>query len=407
MGGRTMEQVVPADGSIPLTPAGTVGVFRSLWGAPSETFVRRQAQALTRYRALPIATSTWDDSEALEEGGVVLRDSHPLWFLLHSAWFSSRIPGHRPIHRCPALAPLVGACRRAGVRLLHAHFGPNGLLVLPMVRALRVPLVVTFHGYDVTSFPLSPRYRDDYRRYLFPRAALLIAASGFVRSRLEALGAPQHKLVTHHIGVPLDLYGPPSTCSHREGIRLLSVGRLVECKGHEYLLRAAATLMRAGQRVSLMLVGDGPLRSTLEGLAADLGIESVVQIMGWQTPHSVSELMGDADVFIMPSVTTSDGGAEGMGLAQLEAAASGLPVVASRVGGIPEGVVDGETGFVVDEKSPEALADRIALLAGDSQLRRAMGVAGRRMVEERFDLARQTEVLECLYDQVLSPQRAG
>jgi len=385
----------------------TIAVFAGCWGAPSEVFVRRQVAAMTRFRAFPISISLWRGACAEVQGVYALQHRHPFWHLLCRLALSDRAPGHRPLYWVPAWVPLAKACRRAGVQIVHAHFGPAGLMAVPLARALRVPLVVTFHGYDVTSFPLSSGYRQDYPRVLFHAASALIAVSEFVRGRLNELGAPAEKLVTHYIGVPVEPFSPTMHRRSRVSpLRLVSVGRLFEGKGQDILLRAVSLLNGTGMEVSLTLVGDGGTRPRLEALARELRITRLVHFAGWQPPDAVAEMMRDAHVFVMPSVSTGDGWVEGMGLAHLEAAASGLPVVASRSGGIPEGVLDGVTGFLVDEKDSEGLAQRISVLASDPHLRRRMGIAGRAMVEDRFNLAKQTARLEDLYHRVLADSQA-
>lgn len=153
--------------------------------------------------------------------------------------------------------------------------------------------------------------------------------------------------------------------------------------------------------VDLAIVGDGPLKATLQSQADSLGIGDRVRFLGARPYPEVLGLMRRAAMLVLPSVRAGDGRVEGLGMVLLEAAATGVPTIGSRIGGIPEGVVDGETGFLVPERDEEALAARMGALLDDRALRLAMGVKARALIEERFDLNRQTALLEDFYDQVL------
>ncbi len=155
-----------------------------------------------------------------------------------------------------------------------------------------------------------------------------------------------------------------------------------------------------------MIIGDGPLRKQLGALAASLGVADRVRFLGAMPQGEVLGWMRQAAMLVLPSVRTGTGRVEGLGMVVLEAAASGVPVIGSDIGGIPEAVIDGETGFLVPERDDEGLARRMGALWDDAALRHRMGAAARALVERKFDLVRQTAVLETLYDEVLAKQAA-
>ncbi|HEY0342803.1 MAG TPA: glycosyltransferase, partial [Steroidobacteraceae bacterium] len=136
-------------------------------------------------------------------------------------------------------------------------------------------------------------------------------------------------------------------------------------------------------------------------LAASTGLRERVEFLGARPHAEVLALMRKAAMLVLPGVRTASGREEGLGMVLLEAAATGLPVIASRVGGIPECVLDGRTGFLVPERDAAALAERMGELLGDTGKRRQMGREGRALVERQFDIHRQTEALESLYDTLL------
>ena len=171
-------------------------------------------------------------------------------------------------------------------------------------------------------------------------------------------------------------------------------------KGTEYLIRAFAALGRRHADVKLVIIGDGPLHRSLRALAQSLGLEQRVQFLG-ALPHAqVLAWMRRATVLVLPSVRTATGRVEGLGMVLLEAAATGVPAIGSRVGGIPEGVIDGQTGFLVPERDAGTLAARMTDLLDDTATRLRMGAEARALVERQFDIHRQTATLENLYDAV-------
>jgi glycosyltransferase involved in cell wall biosynthesis len=346
-------------------------LFRAPLFNVSETFVRAQATGLVRYRPLLIGREDKGNIPAELAGRVLLR------------------PG---AERVRAYAPV----------LVHAHFGPDGLRALPLAARLGVPLITTLHGYDVSrstsallrSGRLSWMHYALRRHKLQRRGALFLAVSDALRRRAIALGYPPERTLIHYNGVDLGCFpagpGGPDT--------ILFVGRLVEKKGVAILLRAFAGVRRALPNASLVIIGECPLRTLLERLAGES-----VRFLGGQPPEAVAEWMRRATVLAAPSVTARDGDAEGLPNVIAEAAAAALPAVGTDHAGIPEAILDGETGYIVPEHDSETLAARLVAILGDGALRDRMGAAARALAERSFDLAGQMRRLEEIYDRV----RAG
>lgn len=345
-----------------------VAVFRAPLFNASETFVRAQATGLVRYQPLLVGREDKGNIPPELAGRVLLR-------------------------------PNAAEVRPFAPALVHAHFGTDGLGALPLAERLGVPLVTSLRGYEVgrsraamlLSGRLSWMHYALRRRALQRRGALFLAVSDALRGRAIAGGYPPERTLTHYNGVDLGRFpagpGGPDI--------ILFVGRLVEKKGVETLLQAFALVRRERPEASLILIGEGPLRARLERLAGES-----VRFLGALPPDEVASWMRRAAVLAAPSVTARDGDAEGLPNVVVEAAASALPVVGTAHGGIPEAIVEGETGFIVPERDAEALAARLAAILGDRELRGRMGAAARRLAERRFDFARQMERLEEIYDQV-------
>lgn len=280
-----------------------------------------------------------------------------------------------------AIADAIGAPRRFDA--IHCQFGPAGIVGMLMRRAGLVegPLSVAFYGFDVTREPL--RAGPGVYDALFREASLLLPISDDLGRRLVALGAPQAKVRTHRLGIDTELFRPIDRSTRAGATTALAVGRFVEKKGFDVLLRAVAR-SESGDSLRLRLVGDGPMRGALEGLARELGIAHRVDFIGWRTSEEVAAEMAAADLLVVPSVTARDGDMEGAPLVLLEAMASGLPAIGSRHGGIPELVGHGENGLLVDERDAGGLAEALGRFA-DPALRARFGEAARRRVEREFD----------------------
>ncbi|MFY1670462.1 glycosyltransferase [Plantactinospora sp. WMMB334] len=292
------------------------------------------------------------------------------------------------------------------VALLHAHFGVEGAYAAPLARGLRIPLVTTLHGFDVTlsrarlfrsgriSWVNYAIWRDD----LLETGATFVCVSEYVRRCALEWGYPDDRLVVLPIGVDVDLIRPAPVV---ERPRILHVARLVEVKGTADLLRAFAVVRRAVPDAELVLIGTGPLRERLGSLAAELGLGDSVRFLGALPYAETLDWMARSRLLCLPSVTAATGAREGLGMVLLEAAALGRPVVGTEHGGIPEAVTDGVNGFLVAEHDVGGLAERLLGLLRDQDLSARLGRAGREMVVERFDLRRQTAKLEALYRSLL------
>ncbi|MEU4241857.1 glycosyltransferase [Actinoplanes sp. NPDC026619] len=363
-----------------------VAIWRSAMLGGSETFVRNQGDALSRWKPTYIG--------ATKQSSALSRDSDLIAYPASSdrnAFLRLRLTGSSP-----RLRRLL-----AGFDLVHAHFGGDGWLVSGEAARLGIPLVVTVHGHDVTRQPASGgahglRYRRNLRT-VFDRAAAIIAVSDVIKSKAIGWGADPAKVRVHYTGVPIPAAVPPSP----KQWDVAFVGRFVEKKGAGDLLAALASLGQDKPRAAkprAILIGEGPLLPAMIAYARELGVDA--QFLGSRTPHEVLEVVTASRVFAAPSRTAADGDTEGLPTTIMEAAALGLPVVATRHSGIPEAVTDGETGLLSAEGDRPALAGNIARLLADEPLREQLGSQARAYMQAKFDLVTQTRRLESLYDEV-------
>lgn len=377
-----------------------VAIFRDHLLSPSETFITGQAETLREFVPYYIGSRRVPGLRVPTERTLVVNGGGLPGMAKEAAF---KLLGTAP--------DLVRRLRGLNPELVHAHFGLDGVKALPLARAIRVPLLVTFHGYDATvtdeharrSFHAHRAYLR-HRETLGREARLLIAVSEFVKRRLvDGQGFPPEKILVHYIGVDVETFRPDPTVS-REPV-VLFVGRLVEKKGCEYLIRAMSKVQALMPRAELVVIGEGPDRSALERLAGETLRR--YRFLGLQPPESVRAWMNRARVFSVPSVTAESGDSEGFGIVFAEAQAMGTPVASFVSGGIPEAVAHGETGFLAPERDWERLANDILLLLGEDALWRRFSEAGQNRVRTSFDLRRQTGLLEEIYGRVLDEGTAG
>jgi glycosyltransferase involved in cell wall biosynthesis len=276
------------------------------------------------------------------------------------------------------LLELVAVLRRERPHIVHVNSAKAAALGRLAAWLARVPIrIYTVHGWAFLAHggPASALYRWA-ERLLRPLTTVTVCvADSERRAGLAAGTCDERTTVVIHNGV--DLSRVPAAGTHSGPPRLLTVGRLQAPKDAITLVRALAAVR--GSPFETVLVGDGPDRPSVEAEVRRLGLEQVVDLVGKR--DDVAELLASADLFVLSSRS------EGLPLSILEAMAAGLPVVASRVGGIPEVVADGETGLLVPPGDPQRLAAAVEHLLADPPLRRRLGEAGRRRVAEHFDLA--------------------
>jgi len=270
--------------------------------------------------------------------------------------------------------------------IVHVHWWfPGGLAVWPWLPG-RVPYVMTSHGTDLFLVDRMPVARA-IAGPIFRRAAETTVISTPLAERAAALGVDRSRITV--VPMPIDSAVATAASGARDASRvdpneLLFVGRLVERKGAEFAIRALAELVRSGRPTWLAVVGDGPEREALGELTRSLGVSGRVEFKGALPPAMVRTRYERASVLLMPAITDWKGEQEGFGMVIVEAMAYGVPVVASRSGGITDIIRDGENGLLVPESDAGALAAAVDRLLDDPGLAARLGDAGRQDVRERF-----------------------
>jgi colanic acid/amylovoran biosynthesis glycosyltransferase len=370
----------------------TVIIFRNELLPISETFIEAQVRSLKTFQPRYVGLVHASRSLPLPPNAIFLCGRSSRFSRLLAASYKSVGYPRRAYSQV----------REARANLLHAHFALDGATALPLRSHLNIPLVVTLHGYDVTTRDEAFRKTMGGRLYLAKRkqlwqqASLFLCVSQFIRKKAIEAGFPEKKLAVHYIGIDRSLFKYVSHQTPRKSV--LFVGRLVEKKGCSYLLNAMADVQKRHPDAELIVVGMGPQQPSLAEQAKRLSISCT--FMGAQPQSTIHRLLQSARVFCVPSVTATNGDSEGLGMVFAEAQAMGVPVVSFEHGGIPEVVRHGETGLLAPEGDTAVLGRYIERLITDDQLWNEYSRAGVAWVQRQFDLETQTGELEKIYERV-------
>jgi len=245
--------------------------------------------------------------------------------------------------------------------MLICHFGTTATLAMHLQQAdvLAGKILPVFHGFDLSEQQVLAKYQQDYLQ-LFKHCPAVFAISRLWCARLAELGCPTEKINLLRTGVALQNFAfsePQSTL--QLPVKLLSVARLTEKKGLQYAIDAVALLKQRGIAIQYHIIGDGPLRPTLEAQITALGLSAQVQLCGVQPAARVVAALKNSDVFVLPSVTAANGDMEGIPVSLMEAMASGVLCLSTYHSGIPELICHAESGFLVPERNAVALAQQL------------------------------------------------
>ncbi|WP_046350418.1 glycosyltransferase [Janthinobacterium sp. B9-8] len=364
-----------------------VAYYRTTMPFVSESFILEQAHSLHNYNALFVCR----DLKAPIEADVVTIDALHKYermkftLLRQSAVIKQGLIQHKPA-------------------IIHAHFLPDAVMIAPIAKKLNIPLIATSHGFDTqmsrwslfkTRKPTNWQYLLN-ERSLYKNADAFIAVSQYMRQRMIERGIADSKIFTHYIGVDTEKFQPLM----HQGKFILNVSRHVKVKGIDVLLRAFAKVAAIFDW-QLVQVGAGTETLQLMALAKELGIEQRVTWLGAQPHADVKRLMQECACYVQASMPDKNGQTEAFGIVLLEAAASGVPVIASRSGGMPEALIDQETGFLFEPGNVDNLAEKLDFVLGQtSEWRNRMGKAGRDFALS-LDIRKQAMLLENIYDQII------
>jgi glycosyltransferase involved in cell wall biosynthesis len=364
-------------------------VFKADYLNLSETFISDHLRSLKRYEPL-VACRT--DMPAAHRIAVKPMRVANGWFedityrlLGHTKTFGNYLKAQQP-------------------DLVHAHFLTDAVKILPQMERNTLPFVVTAHGFDATVYDKDLMRSGNgllllrRRKRLMARVTKILCVSDFIRDEMLKRGYPAAKLQVAHLGVDL------STLARREikaaqAKGILYVGRLVEKKGTRFLIESYAKLpAHLQQQHPLTIIGDGPERAALEALAKDLNVAPV--FMGPQPRSTVVDKLRAASIFVLPSIRAANGDAEGMPIAIMESLAIGVPVCIFDDQPLAQTLKARTAGVLAAAKDTTDLSAQMATVLANPAQADLISDNGRVLVEETFDLFKNTEQLEGIYDAV-------
>jgi len=298
---------------------------------------------------------------------------------------------------------LASVLRDIDAQIVHSHFEISGYKILPIISAMGAKFVITFHGLPPPGVSmLSERARKEY----VEMATIILVNTEFAKKQYVNLGADEKKIRILPQGTDLQIFTfceNRSRSTEKRGLSLLCVGRLSPDKGQEYVLEAVSYLKRDGVEFKLVIVGQGPDRARLEGLIHKYDIKGHVHIESGLSERQLVDKYHSADMFILASTSSTDGyHEETQGVAIQEAQACGALVIATKVGGIPECIVDGENAFLVNERSGVDIYKKILWLRENESMWDSWRANARRHVEEKYDIEKIGEKLSYVYSCLLA-----
>lgn len=287
-------------------------------------------------------------------------------------------------------------------KIFHGHFGVSGIALAEMkeIGAIKGEIIVSFYGYDTFS-TLENRNRliNDYR-YLFKQSKIIFVNSKYLLRNLTLLSVPAYKVLLNHVGVDCSIFYYKER-NQKSNLTLITVGRLIKLKGQSFALQVVHKLKELGVIVNLKLVGDGVEFENLKSDATSYGIESQVTFYGAKNQIAILDLFHKSDLFLMTSITDEFGRAEGQGLVTAEAQSTGLPALGFNSGGVPETILNGQTGFVVEEKDVDAMVEKIMMFANDRDLLQRLGLQASEFIKARFNNTIQSNKIVNIYEDIL------
>lgn len=295
--------------------------------------------------------------------------------------------------------------------LLHSHLGYDGYDMLPLKRKLKIPMVTTFYGVDLSMLPKEEPIWEKRYKELFEKGEMFLVEGNHMKKCLVALDCPVEKIKVQHLGIDLEkIEFMPRRIASDGKVKILVSGSFVEKKGIPFALEAFGRAKQSCKNIELTLIGDSTgaprgesEKKKIKSVIERYSLEESIRMLGYQPYPVFLEEIKKHHIFLSPSIHSSDGDTEGGApVSIIEASASGMPILSTYHCDIPEVVIDGKSGFLVPERDVEALAERLEYLIIHQDIWENMGSAGRRHIEKEYNVLTRVERLEEIYKNLLA-----
>ncbi|MBC2717414.1 MAG: glycosyltransferase [Desulfobacteraceae bacterium] len=356
----------------------------------AETYVRQHIRMIAPGETVVIFFQGEGQSIKSEYSLRIKRDiSLPVMFRKISSLWRTLTTGYSGSLTVKEEKRVLQFLRDHRVKTVFAEFGPTGCALRRLCVREGIKLVVNFHGYDATVMPKRMLIRWAYSK-LSKSADSFICGSLHFAKRLEAIGFPSDKIHVVPCGIEVNEF---SSDTMKDPNLVVAVGRLTEKKAPYLSIEAFAMVRKTWPTVRLEIIGDGPLSRFCKQRVVELGLSDCVTLHGARDHNFVKEKLARAIVFVQHSITALNGDTESQGISLLEAMASGVPVVSTVHNGFSETVLEGETGYLVEEGDVFGMSRKVTELLQDPALRRHMGRQGRARVINHFTAEKMAEKL--------------
>jgi glycosyltransferase involved in cell wall biosynthesis len=351
----------------------------------SETFINRFVRNQKRYE--PVVATCYPRSYTGDINLYAMPDSG-----LKGSWNTLQLK----LNKTPSF--LYDVVEKEKPDVIHGHFGLDTYRLLGLQRASNLPLIVNFYGYDVLRLPKEFGWKRRYKK-MARRADMVFVGSEDMKGNVIDLGFDEEKIRVLKLGMNLEEIRYKHHTS--AGPKLMMVGRMVEKKGFEYAVQAIDLLRNDGVNVQLDLYGDGQLQEEIGNLVKSLGLKDRILLHGQTENEKIFEELYKHDMLLVPSVQAKDGDREGIPQTTVEGMATGIPVIASDHAGLPELVIDRETGLQIPERDAAALSNAIKTYLENDDLAAKVSANGRKRVEQEHSISTQVNKMESWYDELV------
>ncbi|WP_035673115.1 glycosyltransferase [Flavobacterium sp. 83] len=294
-----------------------------------------------------------------------------------------------------SLFVLAGKLKNTNFDIIHAHFGQNGKLIAELKDAgvINGKLITQFHGLDFTSKKCT---KKGYYKTLIKRIDIILTQTQYSLNKLAKLGFPKDEIIAIPVGTDGSHFARKQPINANGILKIVFIGRLIELKGPQLIPDIASKMLELGfSNFEFLIVGEGSLK--YEIIEKSKGIENKVKLLGYKSPDEIRNIMQDCHILIYPGIADREGREENQGMSTQEAMFMQLPVIVSKIGGVPEAVIDGESGFVCKPGDISEFATKTVLLCKNYDLRRSMGEKGFLLAQKNYEIMNSNEKIKDIY----------